>query len=114
MITMYISNNRSSRNAKHFFNNYQIPVTQINISSKLTEDELMRILIKNPDEINSILSLRSENVKSLTQNFEQLRLSELIKILLKHPKWIKTPIIFDDKRFLVGFNSEDIRAFLPR
>ena len=114
MITMYISNNRSSRNARQFFDDYQIPVMQIKISSKMTEDEMIDILEKNPDEVTSISSIKSDSVRSLVHHFDHLRLSELVKILISDPKLIKTPIIFDDKRFLAGYNSEDIRAFLPR
>lgn len=114
MITMYISNNRSSKHAEEFFDAYNIPVMQINIGSKFSREDIKSILVKNPDEIGSILALKSKNVKEIIKKFDELRLSELIDLIWKDPMLVKTPIIFDEHRFLAGYHSEDIRAFLPR
>lgn len=114
MIKMYISNNRSSRNARKFFKEHAIPFYQIQLKEKLSEKEIRTIIEKNPDEMSSILSLKSKEVKDLMTYYEDMRLSDFIKILIQHPQYLKTPIIYDERRFLAGYNQEDIRAFIPR
>ncbi len=38
----------------------------------------------------------------------------MIDILLINPRLIKTPIIFNDTKLLVGYDPDGIRLFLPR
>ena len=87
---------------------------QIKIDTQFSKKELLSILEKNPDDLTNILSLKSKNVKELIKSYDNLSLSDLMNILINNPSFIKTPIIFDEKRFLAGFNSEDIRVFIPR
>ena len=39
---------------------------------------------------------------------------ELIQFIQKNPAILKRPIIMDEKRFLVGYNDDEIRAFIPK
>ena len=39
---------------------------------------------------------------------------ELISFIQKNPAVLKRPIIMDERRFLVGYNDDEIRAFIPR
>lgn len=41
-------------------------------------------------------------------------MSELIDILLSFPDLMKVPIVFDEKRIMVGYNNEELRKFLSK
>ena len=43
-----------------------------------------------------------------------MTISELIEFVRKNPSVLKRPIIVDDRRIQVGYNSEEIRTFIPR
>ena len=47
-------------------------------------------------------------------DFEELSLSEAVTIISENPQILRRPIIMDDKRLHIGYNEEEIRAFLPR
>ena len=43
-----------------------------------------------------------------------MSVQELIRFIQENPSVLKRPIIMDEKRFLVGYNDEEIRAFMPK
>ncbi len=43
-----------------------------------------------------------------------MSVSELINLISKNPSLLRRPIIMDNKRMQIGFNEDEIRAFLPR
>ena len=45
---------------------------------------------------------------------EDLSISTLIKLIEENPSLLRRPIILDGKRMQIGFNEDEIRAFLPR
>jgi regulatory protein spx len=45
---------------------------------------------------------------------DDIETEEMIDTILKYPAMLKYPIVFDEKKILIGYNSEDIRMFLPR
>ncbi|WP_416274272.1 ArsC/Spx/MgsR family protein [Lactococcus formosensis] len=38
---------------------------------------------------------------------------EYINYIIGNPELLKSPIIIDDSKLLIGFNSDNIRQFLP-
>lgn len=42
-----------------------------------------------------------------------LSFSEALNYLLLYPELLRTPIIFSENKLLVGFNSDEIRKFIP-
>ena len=45
---------------------------------------------------------------------EDLSISTLIQLIEENPSLLRRPIILDGKRMQIGFNEDEIRAFLPR
>lgn len=41
-------------------------------------------------------------------------MNQLISLISEHPSLLRRPIIVDEKRMQIGFNEDEIRAFLPR
>ena len=52
--------------------------------------------------------------KKLNIDVESISVSELLHLIEQHPSLLRRPIIIDAKRMQIGFNEDEIRAFLPR
>ena len=70
--------------------------------SQLGFDE---IVVQNP---------QSKEIQALKETCYSLFFNQAIPFILSHPELLKTPIILDEKRLLVGYNSDAIRVFTPR
>lgn len=49
-----------------------------------------------------------------TIDIHSMSTNEMLDFLIKHPSFVKYPITFDETKLLIGYNSDDIRQFLPR
>ncbi|GFH41928.1 regulatory protein Spx 2 [Lactococcus hodotermopsidis] len=116
MITIYTAPSCTScKKAKKWLTDHEIDYDERNImSSPLSTNEVKHILEKCDDGIESLISSRNRFVKSLEVDFEELSLSEAVTIISKNPQILRRPIIMDNKRLHIGYNEEEIRAFLPR
>lgn len=116
MITIYTSPSCSScRKVKKWFDEQKIPYREKNIfASTLTEDELKDMLVKSENGTDDIISNRSKIIKEQNVNIDDMTISELIKFIRENPSVLKRPIMLDDRRMQVGYNSEEIRTFIPR
>ncbi len=45
---------------------------------------------------------------------DSISVSELLRLIEQYPSLLRRPIIIDDKRMQIGFNEDEIRAFLSR
>ena len=52
--------------------------------------------------------------KKLNIDVESISVSELLHLIEQYPSLLRRPIIIDAKRMQIGFNEDEIRAFLPR
>lgn len=84
------------------------------ITSPLSRDELMAILAFTENGTEDIISTRSKVFQKLDIDLDELSVSELIDLIAKNPGLLRRPIILDNKRMQIGFNEDEIRAFLPR
>ena len=51
---------------------------------------------------------------ALDIDVESISVSELLQLIEQYPSLLRRPIIIDTKRMQIGFNEDEIRAFLPR
>ncbi|HHH8576543.1 TPA: transcriptional regulator Spx, partial [Streptococcus pyogenes] len=84
------------------------------ITSPLSRDELMSILSFTENGTEDIISTRSKVFQKLDIDVEELSISDLIDLIAKNPSLLRRPIIMDQKRMQIGFNEDEIRAFLSR
>ena len=49
-----------------------------------------------------------------TKLIESISVSEVLQLIEQYPSLLRRPIIIDTKRMQIGFNEDEIRAFLPR
>lgn len=84
------------------------------MTSPLSASELQHILSLTENGTDDIISTRSKIFQKLDLDVEDLSILTLIKLIEKNPSLLRRPIILDGKRMQIGFNEDEIRAFLPR
>ena len=116
MITLFLSPSCTScRKARAWLLNHEVPFVVHNImTSPLSAQELQHILSLTENGTDDIISTRSKIFQKLDLDVESLSISELIKLIEENPSLLRRPIILDAKRMQIGFNEDEIRAFLPR
>lgn len=116
MIKIYtISSCTSCKKAKTWLNDHQLPYKEQNLGKEpLTREEILAILAKTENGVESIVSSKNRYVKALDFDIDELSVNEVIDIIQENPRILKSPILIDDKRLQVGYKEDDIRAFLPR
>ncbi len=92
-----------------------IPFVERNILKEpLTVSELQGILRMTLDGTEGIVATRSKVYKDLDLDIDELSLQELMELIQKHPRLLRSPIIMDEKRLQAGYQEDEIRQFLPR
>ena len=116
MIKIYtISSCTSCKKAKAWLNAHQLPYKEQNLGKEpLTREEILAILTKTENGIESIVSSKNSYAKALDCNLDELSWSEVIDLIQENPRILKSRILIDEKRLQVGYKEDDIRAFLPR
>ncbi|RKQ33563.1 transcriptional regulator Spx [Oceanobacillus halophilus] len=105
----------STRKARQWFAKQEIDFVERNILKEpLTVHELQAILRMTVDGTDEIISTRSKVYKDLNLDMDAIPLQELLELIHKHPRLLRSPIIVDEKRLQVGYHEDDIRQFLPR
>ena len=109
MVTLFLSPSCTScRKARAWLTNHEVAFDEHNIiTSPLTHDELMKILSYTENGTEDIISTRSKVFQKLNIDVDDLTIKE-------YPNLLRRPIILDNKRMQIGFNEDEIRAFLPR
>lgn len=79
----------------------------------LTSELIMHMLFLSDDGFSNLLTSSKRgnfiNKKMLTE----ISTFTLVELIIADPSLLKSPIIFDEKKLVSGYNSEEIRVFLP-
>ncbi len=111
----YSTSSKSSRSARAWLVENNIPFNESDIiANPLDRDELKQILRLTENGFEDIVSTRSKAFKALHIDLSDLGFNQLLDLLVEKPQLLKRPIIYDGRRLQIGYNEEDIRAFLPR
>ncbi|GAB1229353.1 transcriptional regulator Spx [Lactiplantibacillus plantarum] len=111
----YSTSSKSSRSARAWLVENNIPFNERDIiANPLDRDELKQILRLTENGFEDIVSTRSKVFKALHIDLSDLGFNQLLDLLVEKPQLLKRPIIYDGRRLQIGYNEEDIRAFLPR
>src|SRR5699024_11451227 len=100
MIKFYtISSCTSCKKAKASLNAHQLPYKEQNLGKEpLTREEILAILTKTENGIESIVSSKNSYAKALDCNLDELSLSEVIDLIQEKPSILKSSIMIDDNR----------------
>lgn len=116
MITLFLSPSCTScRKARAWLSKHEVAFEEHNIiASPLNKEELLQILSFTENGTEDIISTRSKVFQKLAIDVDELSTSSLMELISENPSLLRRPIILDKKRMQIGFNEDEIRAFLPR
>ncbi|HHU3787623.1 TPA: Spx/MgsR family RNA polymerase-binding regulatory protein [Streptococcus agalactiae] len=116
MITLFLSPSCTScRKARAWLSKHEVAFEEHNIiTSPLNKEELLQILSFTENGTEYIISTRSKVFQKLAIDVDELSTSSLMELISENPSLLRRPIILDKKRMQIGFNEDEIRAFLPR
>ncbi len=115
MIVLYSSPGCAScRKVRQWLKEHNLKFIEKNIfTTMLSENEIKLLLMRSENGTEDIISKRSKVMQESHVDVEELSISELITFIQRHPSILKRPIIMNEKSFLVGYDEEEIDAFLP-
>ena len=106
MIVVYTSPGCAScRKVKQWLNERGLKFIENNIFTTA--------LMRSENGTEDIISKRSKIIQESNIDIEELSLKELVDFIQKNPSILKRPIILNEKSFLVGYDEEEIGAFVP-
>lgn len=82
----------------------------------ITKQDLISILASTDEGITEILKRKSTMTLESSMklyHLENINLNEALDYLLLHPELLKTPIVLDKNKYMIGYQEEVIRQFLP-
>lgn len=100
------------------FDDYHINY-EVLTPKRLKRGYIRHILEISDNGFEQIMISKTRGKKLYSQVFgrnkiESFTVNEMIDILLMNPKLLKSPIIFNDKQLLTGYDPEALRSFLPK
>lgn len=115
MIVLYTSPGCAScRKVRQWLKDRNLKFIEKNIfTSVLSEKEIKHLLMRSENGTEDIISRRSKVMQEAQIDLDELSMNELIMFIQRHPSVLKRPIIMNEKSFLVGYDEEEIDAFLP-
>ncbi|MDE6475929.1 MAG: transcriptional regulator Spx [Erysipelotrichaceae bacterium] len=115
MIILYTSPGCAScRKAKQWLKENNMPFVEKNIfTTLLKEDEIKYLLQRSENGTEDLISTRSKAFQALKRDLDDLSIKELIEFIQKNPSVMKRPIIINEKNIVVGYDDDEITAFVP-
>ena len=116
MIRVYTApGSRSGRNVVKWLKEHNLSFIEKNIfSSDLHVFEIREILERCENGTDDIISKNSKIIKGTMLDLNSMKMNDLIDFIKTNPSVLKRPIVLDEHHFLVGYNEEEIRVFIPR
>ena len=71
------------------------------------------MLQRSENGTEDIISKRSKIIQESKIDLDSMSITQLVDFVRKNPSVLKRPIILDEKNFQVGFDEEEIDAFIP-
>lgn len=115
MILLYTSPGCAScRKAKQWLKDNDMKFIEKNIfTTLLKEEEIKYLLQRTENGTEDIISTRSKAFQELKCNLDDFSVKELVDFIQKNPSVMKRPIIVNESSFVVGYDDDEITAFVP-
>lgn len=117
MIILYCSvSSRTSRQAMAWFKAHHIPITKKR-AEKITRADIVHILSLSENGFSDILKKATgtgTRIHRITQYLEVSNFEQALDCIMENKDILKVPLIFDQKKLVIGYHSERIRVFLPQ
>lgn len=111
MVTIYTEgSNARCKKAVQWLEDHEVAFKQVNIiKTPLTKEDLLKIVTVTESGLNDLLSDTGRKA-----GLDDLLLHEALEVLVRNPKFVKKPILYNGKIVQSGYNDTQISAFIPR
>ncbi|MCI5774800.1 MAG: transcriptional regulator Spx [Erysipelotrichaceae bacterium] len=115
MIVIYTSPGCAScRKVKKWLKEHDLKFIEKNIfTTLLNEVEITHLLNRSENGTDDIISKRSKIIQESKIDLDSMSTMQLVEFIKHNPSVLKRPIILNEKIFQVGFDEEEIDAFIP-
>ncbi|MDH6366977.1 MULTISPECIES: Spx/MgsR family RNA polymerase-binding regulatory protein [unclassified Breznakia] len=116
MIILYSSPGCAScRKAKRWLQERNLDFVEKNIfATILKADEIKYLLSRSDNGTEDLISTRSRPYQELVKDLDEMSMEETIRFVQQNPSVMKRPIIINEDNFLVGYDDDEITAFVPK
>ena len=116
MIVVYTSPGCAScRKVKSWLKEKHIPFIEKNIFQVILDPkEIKYLLSRSENGFDDIISKRSKLFQQGKIDLESMNTNELVNFIEKNPSVLKRPIIINEDNMQIGYDEEEIDAFVPK
>ena len=116
MIVIYTSHGCAScRKVKNWLKDRNISFIEKNIfKTLLNHKEIKYLLSRTNNGSDDIISKRSKIIRENNIDIDKVSTDELCKFVVNNPSVLKRPIILSEKEMQIGYDEEEIDAFVPK
>lgn len=116
MIVVYTSPGCAScRKVKSWLKEKHIPFIEKNIFQVILDPkEIKYLLSRSENGFDDIISKRSKLFQQGKIDLESMNTNELVNFIEKNPSVLKRPIIINEHNMQIGYDEEEIDAFVPK
>lgn len=116
MLQLYtFSSCTSCRKARDILTENKIPFKEKNMNTDtLSEEEILNILSYTTNGTTDIMSKRSQDVKELNVDMDELTLKSWIELVNKNPGILRRPLLLTPDQLIVGYNKEEYNGIIKK
>lgn len=116
MIKLYTySSCTSCRKARDILIQHHIPFVEKNMKTQgIEKDEILHLLSLTTNGTPDLISTRSQDVKNLNGNMDELTLNEWIELVQHHPGILRRPLLLTSNQLIVGYNKDEYDGLLKK
>ena len=70
---------------------------------------LLELLSMTTEGMDELLATRSKEYKKLNVDVDSMTLSQVVNLLIEHPRLLRRPILTDGKKLVVGYNESALK-----
>lgn len=97
-----------------WFKAHHIPITKKR-TEKITRADIVHILSLSENGFSDILKKATgTRIHWITQYLEVSNFEQALDCIMENKDILKVPLIFDQKKLMIGYHQERIRVFLPQ
>lgn len=105
----------SSQKSKKWLVEHHVPFVEKKFGKQvLTKKEFFHILCLSENGTTDVISKHSKVYKKLGFELEDIQLSQLWILICQYPSLLRSPIIFNEKILLIGFNMDEMRVLITK
>lgn len=96
--------------SREWLDHFHLPY-EVRTFGRITQEDFYKMLSLTEKGVEDILLPQRKTEKF--KEIEQLTLKELWTFIREHPEFFKSPLMFNERKLLIGYNEENIRQFIP-